>query len=96
MRKRMKFMTLSVFALTMGMAGGALAGDSIQWPNPQSHDRSLSLDSEVRWKAPKTPAQIEKMYAKSINRVDVACTSQGNNNTQSSNGSHLTQGDGCL
>jgi hypothetical protein len=92
---RMKLLALSMIALTLGTAGGALARDGSQWPNPQSHDSSLSLDSEVRWRAPKKQADIDRMYTNSLNRADPACDAQGTNNVRSTTGTHLGQGQGC-
>lgn len=91
---RMKLLALSMIALTVGTAGGALARDLSQWPTPQSHDSSLSLDSEVRWRAPKKQADVDRMYTNAT-RADPACDAQGTNNVRSSNGTHLTQGQGC-
>ncbi|MEZ2133164.1 hypothetical protein AAE028_36115 [Sinorhizobium sp. CB9] len=82
-------------AITLGTAGGALARDPMMWPNPQSHDSSLDLDSETPWQPPKTRAEVDRMYTNSINRPDPACANQDTDNARSRDGAHLTQGQGC-
>ena len=92
---RMKLLTLSMLALTFGTAGGALAEGPMQPPAPQSHDSSLSLDSETRRHAPRSQAEVDRMYTNSMNRIEISCDSQNTDNVTSPNGSHSTQGQGC-
>ena len=92
---RMKLLALSMMALTMATAGDALAQNRMPWPNPQSHDGSLDLDSETPYQAPKTRTEVDRMYTDSINRVDPACAAKNMDDARSANGAHFTQGEGC-
>ena len=92
---RTKLLALSMLALTLGTAGGALARDPTQWPNPQSHDSSLRLDGQTRWYAPRSQAAVDRMYTNSVTPLNIACDSQNTDNVTSPNGSHSTQSDGC-
>lgn len=93
---RMTLITLPVLALTIGMAGGAMARDSMQSSNRQSNQESFGFNSEAHSRTPRTRNRIDEMFTNSINRTDSGCTNQHSNNTQTSNGSHLTQGEGCM
>ncbi|MEZ2132348.1 MULTISPECIES: hypothetical protein [unclassified Sinorhizobium] len=93
---RMTLITLPVLVLTTGMAGDAMARDYMQSSNRQSHEESFGFNSEAHAQTPRTRTRIDEMFTNSINRTDSGCTNQNSNNTQSSNGSHLTQGEGCM
>ena len=93
---RMTLMALPVLALTIGMAGGAIARDSMHSSNRQSHEESFGFNGETHSQTPTTRNRIDEMFTNSINRTDSGCADQNSNNTKSSNGSHLTQGEGCM
>lgn len=93
---RMTLITLPVLALTIGMAGDAMARDYMQSSSRQSHEESFGFSSEAHAQTPRTRTRIDEMFTNSINRTNSGCASQNSNNTQSSNGSHSTQGEGCM
>ena len=88
-------LTLTALALTIGMADGATARDSMHRPI-QSHNERFGFNSEARSEAPESRTGIDEMFTNSINRIDSGCASQHSDNSESSNGSHLTQGEGCM
>ena len=90
---RIKLLAISLVLWAAVASGCASNSNQMPWPNPQSRDRGLDLDSERRWKPPMTAEQKAKMYTKSV-APDPGCANQGSNNMRAS-GAHFTQGQGC-